>query len=145
MEEGGQKSAKNNMSMWKSKLLRSLFSSSQNDPTLADKIYDKLMDHSVAAMEEILGEMGAHRIRDLCRHFDDTYIKPIVLNQKKVGEPQFMQVGLSKTVTLKTWLSFRAILTEFFSPFRLWKLWITRRRRISSNNIQNYLQVNLFY
>ena len=78
-----------------------IFFSSQNDPTLADKIYDKMIDHSVAAMEEILGEMGAHRIRDLCRHFDDTYIKPIVLNQKKVGEPQFMQVSLTKTATLK--------------------------------------------
>jgi hypothetical protein len=38
------------------------------------------MDHSVAAMEEIPGEIGTLRIWDLLTYFDDKYIKPSYSN-----------------------------------------------------------------
>jgi hypothetical protein len=36
------------------------------------------MDHSVAAMEEILGEIGTLRIFDLFTHLDEKYMRPLV-------------------------------------------------------------------
>jgi hypothetical protein len=50
------------------------------------------VDHSVAAMEEILGEIGTLRIWDLLTYFDDKYIKPVVLHNYSHQDPQLMHV-----------------------------------------------------
>ena len=73
-------------------LTNSTASSSQEKPSLSDKIFDKLMDHSVAAMEEVLGEIGTLRVFDLFAYFDDKYIRPLVIRNYKKQEPQLMQV-----------------------------------------------------
>ena len=66
--------------------------SNEEEPTLIDKIFDKLIEHSIAGMEEILGEIGGHRIEDIFRNLDEKFIKPVVLYKYESQEPQFMQV-----------------------------------------------------
>ena len=60
---------------------------------MSDKIFDKLIEHSLAGMEEILGEIGPLRIKDVFKHFDDKYIKPVVVYNYESQETHLMRVS----------------------------------------------------
>ena len=55
-------------------MIEHLDKSNEEEPTLIDKIFDKLIEHSIAGMEEILGEIGGHRIEDIFRNLDEKFI-----------------------------------------------------------------------
>lgn len=49
------------------------------EPGLTEKIFDEVIDHATAAMEEILGQFGYLRAQDVFHHFESRYIKPVLL------------------------------------------------------------------
>ena len=50
-------------------------------PTLTEQMNEKVMDHVMAGVEDILGATGHHRLRDQFEHFDAKYLRPILMRE----------------------------------------------------------------
>lgn len=61
------------------------------DPTMNERIAGRFMDHVVAGMEGILGELGNLRIRDMYKRLDDKYIKPCLLRENQFKDPKIIE------------------------------------------------------
>merc|ERR1719232_538862 len=65
---------------------------SEKDPTMNERIAGRFMDHVVAGMEGILGELGNLRIRDMYKRLDDRYIKPWMLRENhSIKDPKIIE------------------------------------------------------
>lgn len=64
---------------------------SEKDPTMNERIAGRFMDHVVAGMEGILGELGNLRIRDIYKRLDDKYIKPCLLREIRSKDPKIIE------------------------------------------------------
>jgi len=64
---------------------------SEKDPTMNERIAGRFMDHVVAGMEGILGELGNLRIRDMYKRLDDKYIKPCLLRENHFKDPKIIE------------------------------------------------------
>lgn len=63
----------------------------EKDPTMNERIAGRFMDHIVAGMEGILGELGYLRIRDMYKHIDAKYIKPCLLRENHFKDPKIIE------------------------------------------------------
>jgi len=78
--------------------------SSEKDPSMNERIAGRFMDHVVAGMEGILGELGNLRVRDMYKRIDDRYIKPWMLRENhSIKDPKIIETyqHLTETEALK--------------------------------------------
>ncbi|XP_068893583.1 Na(+)/H(+) exchanger protein 2-like isoform X4 [Tenebrio molitor] len=60
-------------------------------PTMNERIHERLMDHAMAAIEDILGQHGNYHIRDKFKRFDNQFIRPYVLRNHQGAEPKILE------------------------------------------------------
>ncbi|KAJ8949754.1 hypothetical protein NQ318_005077 [Aromia moschata] len=60
-------------------------------PTMNERIHEKLMDHTMAAIEDILGQHGNYHIRDRFKRFDNRYIRPYLHRNHQGAEPKILE------------------------------------------------------
>ncbi|KAF5303352.1 hypothetical protein FQR65_LT08265 [Abscondita terminalis] len=60
-------------------------------PTMNERIHEKLMDHLMAGVEDILGQHGNYHVRDRFKRFDNKYIRPFLLRNYQGAEPKILE------------------------------------------------------
>ncbi|XP_063919692.1 sodium/hydrogen exchanger 3 isoform X3 [Zophobas morio] len=60
-------------------------------PTMNERIHERLMDHAMAAIEDILGQHGNYHIRDKFKRFDNQFIRPYLLRNHQGAEPKILE------------------------------------------------------
>ncbi|KAJ8922415.1 hypothetical protein NQ315_004361 [Exocentrus adspersus] len=60
-------------------------------PTMNERIHERLMDHTMAAIEDILGQHGNYHIRDRFKRFDNRFIRPYLLRDHQGAEPKILE------------------------------------------------------
>ncbi|XP_044766575.1 sodium/hydrogen exchanger 3 isoform X3 [Coccinella septempunctata] len=60
-------------------------------PTMNERIHERLMDHTMAAIEDILGQHGNYHIRDRFKRFDNKFIRPLLLRNHQGAEPKILE------------------------------------------------------
>uniref|UniRef100_A0A8D9EMN0 Sodium/hydrogen exchanger n=3 Tax=Cacopsylla melanoneura TaxID=428564 RepID=A0A8D9EMN0_9HEMI len=61
-------------------------------PSMNERIHERLMDHVMAGVEDILGRHGNHHVRDRFKRFDNRFIRPYILRDHKQGaEPKILE------------------------------------------------------
>ncbi|KAF5273248.1 hypothetical protein FQA39_LY07579 [Lamprigera yunnana] len=60
-------------------------------PTMNERIHEKLMDHLMAGVEDILGQHGNYHVRDRFKRFDNKYIRPFLLRNYQGQEPKILE------------------------------------------------------
>jgi len=73
------------------KLLHVKTSVTDDEPSLSGKIFDDVIDHATAAMEEILGQFGFLRAQNLFNYFENRYIKPVLLFDNHCKEEHILR------------------------------------------------------
>jgi len=61
------------------------------EKTMSERIHEKLMDYTMAGMEDILGSMGNRKIRDKFKQIDNRYIRPCLIREHKAHEPKILE------------------------------------------------------
>jgi len=61
------------------------------EKTMSERIHEKLMDYTMAGMEDILGSMGNLKIRDKFKQIDNRYIRPCLIREHKAHEPKILE------------------------------------------------------
>ncbi|KAL1517186.1 hypothetical protein ABEB36_000983 [Hypothenemus hampei] len=65
--------------------------SEKRKPTMNERIHERLMDHAMAAIEDIVGQHGNFHIRDRFKHFDNKFIRPYLLRNHQGAEPKILE------------------------------------------------------
>uniref|UniRef100_A0A224XJ56 Sodium/hydrogen exchanger n=1 Tax=Panstrongylus lignarius TaxID=156445 RepID=A0A224XJ56_9HEMI len=60
-------------------------------PTMNERIHEKMMDHTMTGIEDILGHHGNHHLRDKFKRFDNRFIRPFLLRDHKGAEPKILE------------------------------------------------------
>ncbi|XP_059474153.1 Na(+)/H(+) exchanger protein 2-like isoform X2 [Neocloeon triangulifer] len=60
-------------------------------PTMNERIHERLMDHIMAGLEDVLGRHGNHHVRDRFKRFDTKYIRPWLIRDNKGAEPKILE------------------------------------------------------
>ncbi|XP_064215970.1 sodium/hydrogen exchanger 3 isoform X2 [Tribolium castaneum] len=65
--------------------------SEKRKPTMNERIHERLMDHVMAALEDIMGQHGNYHIRDRFKRFDNKFIRPYLLRNHQGAEPKILE------------------------------------------------------
>ncbi|XP_046994342.1 sodium/hydrogen exchanger 3 [Schistocerca americana] len=60
-------------------------------PTMNERIHERLMDHVMAGIEDILGQHGNYHLRDKFKRFDNKFIRPYLLRDHQGAEPKILE------------------------------------------------------
>ncbi|CAG9761669.1 unnamed protein product [Ceutorhynchus assimilis] len=60
-------------------------------PTMNERIHERLMDHAMAAIEDIVDQHGNYHIRDRFKRFDNKFIRPYLLRNTQGAEPKILE------------------------------------------------------
>ncbi|KAG8247587.1 sodium:proton antiporter activity protein [Homalodisca vitripennis] len=60
-------------------------------PTMNERIHERIMDHTMAGIEDILGHHGNHHLRDRFKRFDNQFIRPYLLRNHQGAEPKILE------------------------------------------------------
>ncbi|XP_074035148.1 na[+]/H[+] hydrogen exchanger 2 [Leptinotarsa decemlineata] len=60
-------------------------------PTMNERIHERLMDHTMAAIEDILGQHGNYHIRDRFKRFDNAFIRPYLVRNHQGAEQKILE------------------------------------------------------
>ncbi|XP_054289044.1 probable Na(+)/H(+) antiporter nhx-9 isoform X2 [Macrosteles quadrilineatus] len=60
-------------------------------PTMNERIHERIMDHTMAGIEDILGHHGNHHLRDRFKRFDNKFIRPYLLRNHQGAEPKILE------------------------------------------------------
>ncbi|XP_075224008.1 na[+]/H[+] hydrogen exchanger 2 isoform X2 [Lycorma delicatula] len=60
-------------------------------PTMNERIHERIMDHTMAGVEDILGHHGNHHLRDRFKRFDNRFIRPYLLRDHQGAEPKILE------------------------------------------------------
>ncbi|XP_060520651.1 sodium/hydrogen exchanger 3 isoform X2 [Cylas formicarius] len=60
-------------------------------PTMNERIHERLMDHGMAAIEDIVGQHGNYHIRDKFKRFDNRFIRPYLMRNHQSAEPKILE------------------------------------------------------
>ncbi|XP_012229515.1 sodium/hydrogen exchanger 3 isoform X2 [Linepithema humile] len=61
-------------------------------PTMNERIHERIMDHTMAGIEDILGKHGNYHVRDKFKRFDNKFIRPyLVRNHCGGAEPKILE------------------------------------------------------
>ncbi|CAG9857170.1 unnamed protein product [Phyllotreta striolata] len=60
-------------------------------PTMNERIHERLMDHTMAGIEDILGQHGNYHIRDRFKRFDNHFIRPYLLRNHQGAEQKILE------------------------------------------------------
>ncbi|XP_033646199.1 probable Na(+)/H(+) antiporter nhx-9, partial [Asterias rubens] len=65
----------------------------KHKPSMNEEIYERLSDHLMVGIEEILGQYGHHHWREKWEHINQKYIEPLLVQERnKVGDPKILEV-----------------------------------------------------
>ncbi|XP_024080787.1 Na(+)/H(+) exchanger protein 2 isoform X2 [Cimex lectularius] len=60
-------------------------------PTMNERIHEKIMDHTMTGIEDILGHHGNHHLRDKFKRFDNKFIRPLIVRNHQGAEPKILE------------------------------------------------------
>lgn len=60
-------------------------------PTMNERIHERLMDHTMTGVEDIIGHHGNHHLRDRFKRFDNQFIRPYLLRDHQGAEPKILE------------------------------------------------------
>ncbi|XP_078038317.1 na[+]/H[+] hydrogen exchanger 2 isoform X3 [Augochlora pura] len=60
-------------------------------PTMNERIHERIMDHVMAAIEDILGKHGNYHLRDKFKRFDNKFIRPYLVRDHYGAEPKILE------------------------------------------------------
>ncbi|KAG7200405.1 hypothetical protein KM043_017860 [Ampulex compressa] len=60
-------------------------------PTMNERIHERIMDHVMAGMEDILGKHGNYHVRDKFKRFDNKFIRPYLVRDHCGAEPKILE------------------------------------------------------
>ncbi|XP_031777395.1 sodium/hydrogen exchanger 5-like isoform X2 [Nasonia vitripennis] len=60
-------------------------------PTMNERIHERIIDHIMAGIEDILGKHGNYHVRDKFKRFDNRYIRPYLLRNYFGAEPKILE------------------------------------------------------
>ncbi|XP_055295279.1 sodium/hydrogen exchanger 3 isoform X25 [Sitodiplosis mosellana] len=60
-------------------------------PTMNERIHERLIDHLMAGMEDIVGKTGNYHVRDKFKRFDNKFIRPLILKHVQSAEPKILE------------------------------------------------------
>ncbi|XP_039284495.1 probable Na(+)/H(+) antiporter nhx-9 isoform X12 [Nilaparvata lugens] len=60
-------------------------------PTMNERIHERMIDHTMAGIEDILGHHGNHHLRDRFKRFDNRFIRPYLLRDHQGAEPKILE------------------------------------------------------
>ncbi|XP_038070462.1 sodium/hydrogen exchanger 3-like isoform X2 [Patiria miniata] len=65
----------------------------KHKPSMNEEIFERLGDHLMVGIEEILGQYGHHHWRDKWEHLNKRFIEPMLLHERrKLGDPKILEV-----------------------------------------------------
>lgn len=53
-------------------------------PTMNERIHEKVIDHLMAGVEDIIGKTGNYNVRDKFKRFDNRFIRPLLIRDLQV-------------------------------------------------------------
>ncbi|XP_017766179.1 PREDICTED: sodium/hydrogen exchanger 3 isoform X1 [Eufriesea mexicana] len=60
-------------------------------PTMNERIHERIMDHVMAGIEDILGKHGNYHVRDKFKRFDNKFIRPYLVRDHYGAEPKILE------------------------------------------------------
>ncbi|KYM79012.1 Sodium/hydrogen exchanger 3 [Atta colombica] len=60
-------------------------------PTMNERIHERIMDHTMAGIEDILGKHGNYHVRDKFKRFDNKFIRPYLVKDHCGAEPKILE------------------------------------------------------
>ncbi|XP_036140482.1 probable Na(+)/H(+) antiporter nhx-9 isoform X2 [Monomorium pharaonis] len=60
-------------------------------PTMNERIHERIMDHTMAGIEDILGQHGNYHVRDKFKRFDNKFIRPYLVRDHCGAEPKILE------------------------------------------------------
>ncbi|XP_015431274.1 PREDICTED: probable Na(+)/H(+) antiporter nhx-9 [Dufourea novaeangliae] len=60
-------------------------------PTMNERIHERIMDHVMAGVEDILGKHGNYHVRDKFKRFDNKFIRPYLVRDHYGAEPKILE------------------------------------------------------
>ncbi|XP_070513280.1 sodium/hydrogen exchanger 3 isoform X2 [Cardiocondyla obscurior] len=60
-------------------------------PTMNERIHERIMDHTMAGIEDILGKHGNYHVRDKFKRFDNKFIRPYLVRDHCGAEPKILE------------------------------------------------------
>ncbi|XP_014207662.1 sodium/hydrogen exchanger 5-like [Copidosoma floridanum] len=60
-------------------------------PTMNERIHERIIDHIMAGIEDILGKHGNYHVRDKFKRFDNKYIRPYLVRSYYGAEPKILE------------------------------------------------------
>ncbi|XP_076246587.1 na[+]/H[+] hydrogen exchanger 2 isoform X2 [Calliopsis andreniformis] len=60
-------------------------------PTMNERIHERIMDHVMAGLEDILGKHGNYHVRDKFKRFDNKFIRPYLVRDHCGAEPKILE------------------------------------------------------
>ncbi|CAL1676206.1 unnamed protein product [Lasius platythorax] len=60
-------------------------------PTMNERIHERIMDHTMAGIEDILGKHGNYHVRDKFKRFDNRFIRPYLVRNHCGAEPKILE------------------------------------------------------
>uniref|UniRef100_A0ABD2XJA0 Sodium/hydrogen exchanger n=2 Tax=Trichogramma TaxID=7490 RepID=A0ABD2XJA0_9HYME len=67
-------------------------------PTMNERIHERIIDHIMAGIEDILGKHGNYHVRDKFKHFDNSYIRPYIVRNYCGAEPKILETYSKLTI-----------------------------------------------
>lgn len=61
------------------------------EKTMNERLHEKLVDYTMAGMEDILGHTGNLKIRDKFKQIDNKYIRPCLIREHAAHEPKILE------------------------------------------------------
>ncbi|XP_031830513.1 na[+]/H[+] hydrogen exchanger 2 isoform X3 [Nomia melanderi] len=60
-------------------------------PTMNERIHERIIDHVMAGIEDILGKHGNYHVRDKFKRFDNKFIRPYLVRDHYGAEPKILE------------------------------------------------------
>ncbi|XP_015587331.1 probable Na(+)/H(+) antiporter nhx-9 isoform X2 [Cephus cinctus] len=60
-------------------------------PTMNERIHERIMDHIMAGIEDIVGKHGNYHVRDKFKRFDNKFIRPFLVRDHRGAEPKILE------------------------------------------------------
>lgn len=64
---------------------------SKRKPTMNERIHERVMDHLMAGVEDIVGKTGNYNVRDKFKRFDNKFIRPLLIRNLQGAEPKILE------------------------------------------------------
>lgn len=58
---------------------------SKRKPTMNERIHEKVIDHLMAGVEDIIGKTGNYNVRDKFKRFDNRFIRTLLIRDRQVS------------------------------------------------------------